>query len=327
MKKKNIIITGGLGFIGSNLVEFFLKKKFNVVVIDRMSIGSNIKNLHKNKNLVIKKFDICNRYLLDKCIEKFNPEAIYNLAAETHVDRSIKNPKSFIKSNILGVINILEILRKKNLKNNFRFIQISTDEVFGDIKKGKKSLETDAYNPSSPYSSSKAASDLILKSYIRTYNLPIIITNCVNNFGPKQNPEKLIPKTIINIFKNKDIPIYGTGKNEREWIYVKDHCKILYEVLNHGKLGQSYNIGSGFVYNNLFIVEKILNIYKNKFKGKTKSKVIFVNDRPGHDFRYSLNSKKIFKTLKKIPKQNFEKSLIQTVKWYKENLSYIKKDQ
>jgi len=224
----------------------------------------------------------------------------------------------------LGVVNILEILRKKKLEHNFRFIQISTDEVFGDIRRGKKSLEDDAYNPSSPYSSSKAASDLILKSYIRTYNLPIIITNCVNNFGPKQNPEKLIPKTIINILENKNIPVYGTGKNEREWIYVKDHCKILYEIFYHGKTGQTYNIGSGFVYNNLFIVKKIFSILKNKFKAKTKSQIIFVKDRPGHDFRYSLNSKKIFKTLRKLPKQNFEKSLIQTVKWYKENSSYIK---
>tara|TARA_A100000164_G_C21861553_1_gene750350 strand:- start:29 stop:1003 length:975 start_codon:yes stop_codon:yes gene_type:complete len=324
MKKKNVIITGGLGFIGSNLVEFFLKKKFKVLVIDRMTIGSNIKNLDKNKNLIIKKFDICNYSLMSECIEKFNPKAIYNLAAETHVDRSIKNPKSFVKSNILGVVNILEILRKKKLEHNFRFIQISTDEVFGDIRRGKKSLEDDAYNPSSPYSSSKAASDLILKSYIRTYNLPIIITNCVNNFGPKQNPEKLIPKTIINILENKNIPVYGTGKNEREWIYVKDHCKILYEIFYHGKTGQTYNIGSGFVYNNLFIVKKIFSILKNKFKAKTKSQIIFVKDRPGHDFRYSLNSKKIFKTLRKLPKQNFEKSLIQTVKWYKENSSYIK---
>tara|TARA_A100001011_G_scaffold255686_1_gene263944 strand:+ start:2323 stop:3297 length:975 start_codon:yes stop_codon:yes gene_type:complete len=324
MKKKNVIITGGLGFIGSNLVEFFLKKKFKVLVIDRMTIGSNIKNLDKNKNLIIKKFDICNYSLMSECIEKFNPKVIYNLAAETHVDRSIKNPKSFVKSNILGVVNILEILRKKKLEHNFRFIQISTDEVFGDIRKGKKSLENDAYNPSSPYSSSKAASDLILKSYIRTYNLPIIITNCVNNFGPKQNPEKLIPKTIINILKNKNIPVYGTGRNEREWIYVKDHCKILYEILYHGKTGQTYNIGSGFVYNNLFIVKKIFSILKNKFKAKTKSQIIFVKDRPGHDFRYSLNSKKIFKTLRKLPKQNFEKSLIQTVKWYKEKSSYIK---
>ncbi len=324
MKKKNVIITGGLGFIGSNLVEFFLKKKFKVLVIDRMTIGSNIKNLDKNKNLIIKKFDICNYSLMSECIKKFNPKAIYNLAAETHVDRSIKNPKSFVKSNILGVVNILEVLRKKKLEHNFRFIQISTDEVFGDIRRGKKSLEDDAYNPSSPYSSSKAASDLILKSYIRTYNLPIIITNCVNNFGPKQNPEKLIPKTIINILENKNIPVYGTGKNEREWIYVKDHCKILYEILYYGKTGQTYNIGSGFVYNNLFIVKKIFSILKNKFKAKTKSKIIFVKDRPGHDFRYSLNSKKIFKTLRKLPKQNFEKSLIQTVKWYKEKSSYIK---
>ena len=324
MKKKNIFVTGGLGFIGSNLCELLLKKKFRVIAIDYFGIGSNINNLYKHKNLIIKKININNYKLLKNCYLKYKPIGIFNLAAETHVDRSIDNPKPFIESNILGVFNILEILRKnKFFHKNFKMIHISTDEVYGDIKKKYKSLEIDAYNPSSPYASSKASSDLIIKSYSKTYNLPIIITNCTNNFGPKQFPEKLIPKIILNILENKNIPIYGKGLNEREWIYVEEHCKILFQLFKKGKIGENYNIGSGIVYNNIYIAKKILGIIKKNFNTISKSKIVFIKDRPGHDLRYSLNSNKIKKLLNLKFKNNFDVSITKTIKWYIENKKWI----
>lgn len=321
MKKKNIFVTGGLGFIGSNLAELLLSKGFRVVVIDFMGIGSNKKNLNKHKNLVFKKIDINNNIIIKKYINKYKPECIYNLASETHVDRSIKNPKPFIYSNYLGTFNLIETLRHLKLKKNFKFIQVSTDEVYGDISLNKKSSEEDPYNPSSPYASTKAAADLLLKSYFRTYNFPCIITNCTNNFGPKQFEEKLIPKIILNILNNKNIPIYGNGKNQREWLYVKDHCKILLNILNKGRLGESYNIGSGYVKSNLYIAKKILSLTEKKFKIFTKSKIIFVEDRKGHDFRYSLNSTKLNKIYNLKNNQSFEKSIIKTIEWYIKNNS------
>ena len=319
MKKKNIFVTGGLGFIGSNLTELLLKKGYKVTVIDYLGIGSNKQNLKKQKNLTIKKLDINKRYIIKNYIKKYQPDAIFNLAAETHVDRSIVNPKPFINSNFLGTFNLIETLRNLKLKKNFKLIHISTDEVFGDISIKKKSTENDPYNPSSPYASTKAAADLLIKSYIKTYKLPCIITNCTNNFGPKQFQEKLIPKIILNILSNKNIPIYGNGKNQREWIYVNDHCKILLKLFYKGRIGENYNIGSGFVRNNLYIARKILSITRQKFKIFSKSKIVFVKDRKGHDFRYSLNSNKLNKiyNLKQI--QNFEKSIIKTIEWYIKN--------
>ncbi len=325
MKKKNIFVTGGLGFIGSNLVELLLTKGCKVIVIDFMGIGSNKKNLQKHKNLILKKLDINRTAIIKNYIKKYKPDCIFNLAAETHVDRSIRNPKPFINSNILGTFNLIETIRNSQIKKNFKFIHISTDEVFGDISLNKRSTEKDPYNPSSPYASTKAASDLIIKSYIKTYKFPCIITNCTNNFGPRQFQEKLIPKIILNILNNKNIPIYGNGKNQREWLYVEDHCKILLKLFQKGRLGETYNIGSGFVKNNLFIAKKILSLTKKKFNIKSKSKIIFVKDRKGHDFRYSLNSNKLNKIYNLNKNQNFEKSIIKTIEWYINNYNSIKK--
>ncbi len=325
MKKKNIFVTGGLGFIGSNLVELLLTKGCKVVVIDFMGIGSNKKNLQKHKNLILKKLDINKTAIIQNYIKKYKPDCIFNLAAETHVDRSIRNPKPFVNSNILGTFNLIETIRNLKLEKNFKFIHISTDEVFGDISINKRSTEKDPYNPSSPYASTKAASDLIIKSYIRTYKFPCIITNCTNNFGPRQFQEKLIPKIILNILNNKNIPIYGNGKNQREWLYVKDHCKILLKLFQKGKLGETYNIGSGFVKSNLYIAKKILSLTKKKFNIKSKSKIIFVKDRKGHDFRYSLNSNKLNKIYDLKKNQNFEKSIIKTIEWYINNYNSINK--
>ena len=325
MKKKNIFVTGGLGFIGSNLVELLLTKGYKVIVIDFKGIGSNKKNLKKHKNLILKTSDINRTTIIKNYIKKYKPDCIFNLAAETHVDRSIVNPRPFINSNFLGTFNLIETLRNLKLKKNFRLIHVSTDEVFGDISLNKKSTEKDPYNPSSPYASSKAAADLLIKSYVKTYKFPCIITNCTNNFGPRQFEEKLIPKIILNILKDKNIPIYGNGKNQREWLYVEDHCKILLKLSQKGRLGETYNIGSGFVKNNLYIAKKILSLTKSKFNINSKSKIVFVKDRKGHDFRYSLNSKKLNKIYNLNKNQNFEKSIIKTIEWYIENHNSINK--
>ncbi len=319
MKKKTIFVTGGLGFIGSHLVELLITKSYKVIVIDFMGIGSNQKNLKKHKNLTLKILDINKTRTIKNYIKKYKPDCIFNLAAETHVDRSIINPKPFINSNFLGTYNLIEALRNLKLKKNFKFIHISTDEVFGDISINKKSTEKDPYNPSSPYASTKAAADLLIKSYIRTYKFPSIITNCTNNFGPRQFKEKLIPKIIFNILNNKNIPIYGNGNNQREWLYVKDHCKILFKLFQRGKLGETYNIGSGDVKTNLYVAKKILSLIKTKFNINSKSKIIFVKDRKGHDFRYSLNLNKLNKIYNLKKNLNFEKSMIKTIEWYIDN--------
>ena len=318
---KKIIITGGLGFIGSNLVEYLFKKKYVTIVVDNFSYSSNLNNLKnfpKDKIKIIK-CDINQKKKIEQIIKKYKPECIFNLAAETHVDRSIDNPDIFIKSNINGVYNLLEALKKFK---KVRLIHISTDEVYGDISKGKFSKEKDSYDPSSPYAASKAASDLLVKSYVRTYKLDCIITNCSNNYGPKQFPEKLIPKIILNLMLGKNIPIYGNGKNEREWIHVYDHCAALYKIYKNGKSGDQINIGSGEVYSNIKIAKSLLYHF-NKLYGKTFSKIIFVKDRPGHDKRYALNSTKLKKQFKWGKKYNFNAGLIHTLKWYIKNKEWI----
>ncbi len=326
MKIEKIIVTGGLGFIGSNLIDLLIKKKFKVINIDKVSYSSNfynVKEFSKSKYYKFYQTDINNRKKIIKILENEKPTAIFNLAAETHVDRSIDGPYSFIKSNILGVFNLLEAVKyyvKKNKK--FKLIHISTDEVYGDVLKGR-SKENDAYKPSSPYAASKASSDHLVYSYFRTYKLPIIITNCSNNYGPKQHPEKLIPKLIYNILNNLDLPIYGDGKNKREWIFVNDHCNALIKILKYGKLGEFYNIGSGEDLNNLNVCKKLFDL-KNKLKIKSKSKIKFIIDRPGHDKRYALNSKKINKKIKWNKRTNFSSGIKKTIKWYINNLDYYK---
>jgi dTDP-glucose 4,6-dehydratase len=223
---KTIIVTGGLGFIGSNLINILSKKNFFIINIDKVTYASNFKNISSNiKNYKFYKQDINNQSFIKKILDKYSPSLIFNLAAETHVDRSIDGPKQFINSNINGVFNLLEAIRK--YKKKIKLIHISTDEVYGDIINKKSSKESDSYNPSSPYSASKASGDLLIKSYIRTYKIPAIITNCCNNYGPNQYPEKLIPTIIHKIINKKSIPIYGNGKNIREWIHVEDHCNAL----------------------------------------------------------------------------------------------------
>ena len=329
---KKIVVTGGLGFIGSNLIELLLKKNFYVINIDKVTYSSSFYNVHEFKKNKYYKFIKCdiNHKNIKHIFFKYKPSAIFNLAAETHVDRSIDNPVNFIKSNIDGVFNILESFRifSKNNKKT-KFIHISTDEVYGDVLKGR-STEEYAYKPSSPYAASKASSDHLVYSYFRTYKLPVIITNCSNNYGPKQHPEKLIPKLIYNILNNKPLPIYGKGKNSREWIYVMDHCEALFEIYKKGKIGEFYNIGSNRNLNNIQICKHLLKIAKSFAALKSKVKINFVKDRPGHDLRYALNSSKIKKKLKWKPRTSLNKGLMQTFSWYLNNKNYynslLKKD-
>ena len=327
MKNKGkIIVTGGLGFIGSNLIELLLKKNFYVINIDKITYSSNFYNVlefKKNRNYKFIRCDISNKKRILHILKKEKPIALFNLAAETHVDRSIDSPYPFIKSNILGVFNLLESVRKYfKLNKKFKLIHISTDEVYGDIKKGR-TKENHTYMPSSPYAASKASSDHLVFSYYITYKLPIIITNCSNNYGPKQHPEKLIPKLIYNIMKNKNLPIYGDGKNSREWIYVRDHCEALLKVFQKGKIGNFYNIGSNENYNNLSICRKLIKTFEKK-KLQSKSAIQFIKDRPGHDTRYALNSNKIKSELKWKRKTNLEDGLFKTVSWYINNKKYFK---
>ncbi len=323
---KKIIVTGGCGFIGSNLVNYLIKKNYFVINIDKLTYSSNLykkEYLPKNKYKFFK-IDINNRKKLNSVIRKYKPICIFNLAAETHVDRSIDSPHQFIQSNILGVFNILEIIRNFNKKKKkIKLVHVSTDEVYGDIK-NKRSDEKFPYNPSSPYSASKASADHLIKSYVRTYKLPAIISNCCNNFGPYQFPEKLIPKMISNILSNKPLPIYAKGLNSREWIYVNDHCEALYRIFKKGTAGESYNVGSGFNQKNIQIVKIILSIFKERgFKIGKKTKIKFVKDRPGHDFRYALDSKKIYRKLKWKPTTKLFRGLELTVDWYLNNKKFI----
>jgi dTDP-glucose 4,6-dehydratase len=312
---EKIIITGGLGFIGSNLINI-LKDKYFIINIDKVSYASNFKNIDPNiKNYKFYRQDINNKIFIKNILKKYEPSTIYNLAAETHVDRSIDGPKIFIDSNILGVFNLLESIR--DYKKKIKLIHISTDEVYGDIKKNQKSKEKDPYNPSSPYSASKASGDLLIKSYVRTYKIPAIITNCCNNFGPNQYPEKLIPTVIYNILNHKPIPIYGKGENIREWIYVKDHCNALIKIAQKGVIGENYNIGSGTVLNNIEIAEIIISVLKKMNHNQNiKSKIQLVKDRPGHDLRYCLDSSKIKNKLKWKCKSNFNQRINETITWY-----------
>ncbi len=313
---KTIVITGGLGFIGSNLINILSKKNYFIINIDKVTYASNFNNISSNiKNYKFYKEDINNQNFIKKILNKYNPSLIFNLAAETHVDRSIDGPKQFINSNICGVFNLLEAIRK--FKKKIKLIHVSTDEVYGDIINNKSSKETDAYNPSSPYSASKASGDLLIKSYVRTYKIPAIITNCCNNYGPNQYPEKLIPTIIYKIVNNKPITIYGNGRNIREWIHVEDHCSALIKISEQGILGDNYNIGSGIELNNIDIVKKIIYSFKEiDINLANKAKFIFIKDRPGHDLRYSLNSSKIKKKLKWDCKYNFDKEIKKIIIWY-----------
>lgn len=338
---KNILITGGMGFIGSNLIELMLEKtNFSIINVDKISYAANSKfrkEIKKNKRHIHLKVDICNLNKLNKIFKKYKPEAIMHLAAETHVDNSIIGSNKFIQTNIIGTYNLLECSRrlfsKKKVKNNFKFIHISTDEVFGDLGKSKhKFTENSNYKPSSPYSATKASSDHLVRAWQRTYKLPTIITNCSNNYGPRQHKEKLIPLIIDNAVKNKLIPVFDKGQQIRDWLYVKDHAEALLYVLKKGKNGETYNIGSNNEIKNIDLVKLICSELESKLvkitnkKYKLNKLITFVKDRPGHDFRYSIDNTKIQHDLKWKPKVDFKEGIQKTIDWYFEEMKFAKSE-
>ena len=312
-----LLVTGGYGFIGSNFILKLLEghEEFKIKNIDAELNGSNPKNLttiqnHKNYEFV--KGNITNYNLMEKLIDEC--DVVVNFAAESFVDRSINDANPFLSSNILGVYTILDIITKQNKK----MIQISTDEVFGSIEHGSAKEES-RFNPTNPYAATKASAELLINSYFATYNSNVIITRCTNNYGPRQFPEKLIPKTILLADQNKKIPIYGNGKNIRDWIFVEDHCNAIFNIFTNGKSGESYNISASNEINNITIVKKILALMN-----KSEDLIEFVEDRPGHDFRYSMDSQKINKELNWKTKVNFEEGLKKTVDWYLLNRDWWK---
>jgi dTDP-glucose 4,6-dehydratase len=309
-----LLVTGGLGFIGSNFCRQILKKHpdYELLNLDKVGIGANpanLRDIENNKRYTFIKGDICSPRLVDKIIR--DVDAVVNIAAETHVDRSIADPYTFLQNNTIGTFTILEAIRKHNKKA--KLVHVSTDEVYGSAFEGSFT-ENDPPNPSNPYSASKAAADMFVLSYHKTYGLNVSITRCTNNFGPYQLPEKLIPKTIICALRNLSIPIYGSGTNIRDWIYVQDHCEAIDAVLQEGKAGEVYNVSAGNEITNIAIAKKILATLH-----RPETLVTFVEDRPGHDIRYSLDSSKTRSKLNWKPKSSFKKALESTVKWYVNN--------
>tara|TARA_B110001454_G_scaffold24736_1_gene24256 strand:+ start:153 stop:1166 length:1014 start_codon:yes stop_codon:yes gene_type:complete len=333
-----ILVTGGAGFIGSNFVLNWLStQNEGLINLDSLSYAADLNNLEsisENKEYFFIKGSIEDQNLIEKILEKYNPRAVINFAAETHVDRSIENPEIFMKTNIFGTFHLLnaslKFWKKISLddQKKFKFLHISTDEVFGSLSlEDEKSNELSPYKPNSPYSASKAASDHLVRAWGETYKLPVITTNCTNNYGPHQFPEKLIPLLIHNCLNNKKLPIYGKGENVRDWLYVQDHCEAIKKVLVKGSIGETYNIGGNNEKTNIEIVKTVCStldeIKPRKNNSSYKELITFVEDRPGHDFRYSLDISKIKKELNWQPQETFESGIRKTILWYLENMNDI----
>ena len=329
---KKILVTGGSGFIGSNFITYQINKGNKILNYDKMTYAANQKNLYgivDNSNYSFIKGDIKETKLISSSINEFSPDIIVNFAAESHVDRSIDGPKDFIDTNILGTYELLQssLNYYNNLTNQekaiFRFIHVSTDEVYGSLGKEGYFTESTAYNPSSPYSASKASSDHLVNAWHHTFELPTLITNCSNNYGRFQFPEKLIPLMIISSLTNKELPIYGNGQNIRDWLYVEDHCRALDFVINKGNIGETYNIGGDEEKTNHDIVYGICDLLDSKKpldnNVSYKDSIIYVKDRPGHDFRYAIDASKIKNQLGWKPKYKFNEAISDTVDWYINN--------
>lgn len=329
-----ILVTGGAGFIGSNFLNLFVSRypKYNFINFDKLTYAANLLNLKSIENLSNYAFvqgDITDYSQVIKIFNKYNPDIVIHFAAESHVDRSIIGPAEFVQTNIIGTFNLLEACRKNlpdSQKKNKLFHHVSTDEVYGSLGKTGYFSETTAYNPSSPYSASKASSDHLVRAYFHTYGLPVKITNCSNNYGPYQFPEKLISLMILNALNNKPLPVYGKGENVRDWLYVKDHCEAIWTVIQKGRVGETYNIGGNNEWKNIDIVNKICDVLAEELKKdpiKFKKLITFVEDRPGHDLRYAIDSTKIKKELHWQPRETFETGLRKTIKWYLSNQKWV----
>ena len=332
---KNILVTGGAGFIGANFVPYFIENNsdFHLVNLDLLTYAGNLENVSEVENHPRYTFvqgDICDRNFIEELFQKFQFHDVIHFAAESHVDNSISGPEAFIKTNVLGTFNLLDTARKlwmsaPNQYNvgfeNSRFHHVSTDEVYGTLGETGLFEETTPYAPNSPYSASKAGSDMIVRSYFHTYGMNVVTTNCSNNYGPKQHNEKLIPTIIRKAISGENIPIYGDGKNVRDWLYVLDHCKGIELAFKTGKSGETYNIGGRNERNNLYIVDavcSILNELQPKSEGKYQDQITFVKDRPGHDLRYAIDASKIENELGWKADENFESGILKTVRWYLE---------
>ena len=337
--KKTILVTGGAGFIGSALIRHIIKStEHSVVNIDKLSYSGNLQSLESieaNNNYIFEQVDICDENELLRVFKKNQPDIVMHLAADSHVDRSIDDPSDFIQTNIVGTFTLLEQSKdywqslEGDKKENFRFLYVSTDEVYGDLA-GTKSFFTEKsnYRPSSPYSASKASSDHLVRAWYRTYDLPVLITHCSNNYGPCQFPEKLIPHIILNALAGKSLPIYGDGKQIRDWLYVDDHVYALMDIALNAKVGETYNIGGNNEIQNIEVVRKVCSILDelipNKMNGMTSFSelITYVKDRPGHDVRYAINASKIKRDLGWEPKENFGSGIRKTVEWYLNNMSW-----
>ena len=334
---KTYLITGGCGFIGSNFIHYLYDNKISdkIINIDKMTYAGNEENLssiQNNSNYHFVKADIRDQKAVSGILQKYTPDVVVHFAAESHVDRSIDGPSEFVQTNIVGTLNLLQEctkwLKSKNEENkkNFKFIHVSTDEVYGSLGSRGKFVETTPYDPSSPYSASKASSDHLARSWNKTFNFPVIITNCSNNYGPYQFPEKLIPLMIINAISGKNLPVYGKGFNVRDWFYVRDHCEAIQAVINKGEIGETYNIGGNNEITNIKIVESICEILDKKIPSKTGNpyaeQIKFVTDRPGHDFRYAIDATKIKEELGWEPKENFNTGINKTISWYLNNRNW-----
>ncbi|MBF7145254.1 dTDP-glucose 4,6-dehydratase [Bacillus toyonensis] len=317
----NILVTGGAGFIGSNFIHYMLRayETYRIINYDALTYSGNLENLHsvdQDSGYSFIKGDIQNRELVEYVIQQYEVQAIVNFAAESHVDRSIENPIPFYNTNVIGTVTLLELVKKYP---HIKLVQVSTDEVYGSLGDEGKFTEQTPLDPSSPYSSSKASADMIALSYYKTYQLPIIVTRCSNNYGPYQYPEKLIPLMITNAIEGKKLPLYGDGLNIRDWLHVNDHCSAIDVVLHKGNFGEAYNIGGNNEKTNIDVVEQIMSLL-----GKTKQDLRFVADRLGHDRRYAIDATKMKEELGWEPRYTFEQGLQETVKWYKENRQWWK---
>ncbi|OUW79718.1 MAG: dTDP-glucose 4,6-dehydratase [bacterium TMED217] len=336
MNKKTLFITGGCGFIGSNFIINQIQHTDNSIInLDKLTYAGNqdnLKDIASSSRYTFVNGDINTKNIVDDIFRDFHPNAVINFAAESHVDRSIDGPMEFVHTNIVGTANLLESSRRyydSNQEDNFRFIHVSTDEVYGSLGDEGFFSEETPYSPTSPYSASKASSDHLVNAWHHTFNLPTIITNCSNNYGPYQFPEKLIPLMVMNCLEGKDLPVYGNGENVRDWLFVTDHCDAIYEVLLNGRIGHTYNIGGNNEIKNIEIVNSICEIMdKQRPLDNDKSYndlIKFVQDRPGHDFRYAIDASKIKNELKWVPKENFQSGIQKTIKWYLSNRDWYEK--